>query len=432
MTYIRTLMIFELRFKGEASGLKPVHVPSATVQDMLGDNYRTTLAGLVASGELAVYRKPLPNGRHKYYYEACRAGEVDFSLLPRKQLPTDATTMYMLECLKHATLPPTATPSAYWHAFRRWRDTRMDLFARYDGFGHRFHTPVTSTPRDTRPSLMLYGEPTASIDIVQSQPTILAHLLQTAIGDNEFSGWIGQGVDVYTMLQASAGLATRDEAKTAFFEIAFGKPSDKLAKTYGDAGWVRWINDIKRTPLKANPNTKYNKDGSTSHHNNLAMLLQRTEAAIMRKIWTALVEANIPFLTIHDEIAVRTKDLEASYKLMAGVIVEALPFAKISTKRATHTLITPKIGKPLSNGETVLYNQLNELYGQMPINTIATISGVDVLCIKRTISEIWEGYCISRGRSSNSVWQQYVRAVYDSFGLPANEIKSDLINSVII
>lgn len=403
-------MIFEQRFKGEASGIKPVHVPSATVQDMLGHNYRATLDSLVACGELAVYRKPLPNGHDKYYYEARRAGEVNFDLLPQKELPTDATTMYMLECLKHATLPPTATPSAYWHAFTRWRDTRMDLFARYDGFGHRFHTPVTSTPRDTRPSLMLYGEPTASIDIVQSQPTILAHLLQTAIGDNEFSGWIGQGVDVYTMLQASAGLATRDEAKTAFFEIAFGKPSDKLAKTYGDAGWVRWINDIKRTPLEANPNAKYNRDGTPSHHNNLAMLLQRTESRIMYKAWQALAKAGIPFLTVHDEVIVQARHSGRAQAVINAVLNADLPHAKTSLKTAKNTLATPTLRKPLTEGETSLYHALDKLHNATPA-TPGTVAGVEATDMRRTVSEIWEGYCISRGRMANKAWQERIRCI---------------------
>src|SRR5690606_32917699 len=113
----------------------------------------------------------------------------------------------------------------------------------------------------------------------------------------------------YDMLRESAGLGSRDEAKVKFFEIAFGRPSAVLAKTYGNAPWVEWVNSIKKQPLKTNPNTKFNRDGSRSHHNNLAMLLQRTESGITRKVWAALVNAGIPFLTVHDEIVTKSRDM---------------------------------------------------------------------------------------------------------------------------
>src|SRR5690606_25372767 len=258
-------------------------------------------------------------------------------------LPKDAVSKRMMEHLRHTTLPAGTAATPYWDAFVKWRNSRMDLFVKYDSFGYRFHSPVTSLHKAIRPHLLLYGQHTSSIDIVQSQPTILAHILKNAIGDNEFTAWIENGIDVYAMLQEKAGLETREDAKTKFFEIAFGKPSQKLAETYGNATWVEFVNGIKKQPLKTNPNTKFNRDGSRSHHNNLAMLLQRTESGITRKVWAALVDAGIPFLTVHDEIVTKSRDMHDAQAIINAVLGEYLPMAKTSLKSQPVALNTPNL-----------------------------------------------------------------------------------------
>lgn len=59
-----------------------------------------------------------------------------------------------------------------------------------------------------------------------------------------------------------------------------------------------------------------------------------------------------------------------------------------------------------------------ELVSIVPGGERATIGGIEVTCLKRTLSEIWEGYRTTLGRASNGFWQGYIRTVYDYFGLP--------------
>jgi len=57
ITYIRTCMMFEMRFKGERVGMKPIHIPTATIEEKFFPfNRRTHLQELVAIGELKVYK----------------------------------------------------------------------------------------------------------------------------------------------------------------------------------------------------------------------------------------------------------------------------------------------------------------------------------------------------------------------------------------
>jgi len=171
---------------------------------------------------------------------------------------------------------------------------------------------------------------------------------------------------------------------------------------------MEFVNGIKKQPLKANPNTKFNRDGSISHHNNLAMLLQRTESGIMRKVWAALVDANIPFVTVHDEIIVKSDTLYDAQAIVNTALGEHLPMAKTSLKSQPVALNTPSLSTPLSDGGKMLYRAINEIYNTAP-ETAGTVAGVEVSDMRRTLAEIWEGYCVSRGKASNKTWQDYIK-----------------------
>lgn len=297
ITYIRTLQMFELRFKGDAAGIKPVHVKADKIGEYFPTNRQARLKELEALGELHIIKKPLANGWEKHYYSATNAGEINFNLIPRRELPKDSLSRVMIAHLLNVSLPDGAQSTTYFDTFLRNKDAHIDKFVTVDDFGHRFHSPVTSFPRDLRDNLLLEGKPTTAFDIVQSQPTFLGIILNEAIGENEFSNWIEQGKDIYEMIQAKAGLSDRDQAKKAFFEILFSKPSDRLSETFGDAPWIQWINQLKKIKLEANPHG-YNP------HTNMSFLLQRCESKTMRKVWRELAKEGIPFLTIHDEVRV--------------------------------------------------------------------------------------------------------------------------------
>lgn len=320
--------MFELRFKGEAAGIKPVHIKTDKVAEYFPTNRQARLKELEALGELHIIKKELPNGWTKHYYSATNAGEIDFNLIPRRELPNDPLSRVMIAHLKNVSLSDGAESTPYFDTFLRNKDAHIDKFVTVDDFGHRFHSPVTSFPRDLRDNLLLEGKPTTAFDIVQSQPTFLGIILNEALGENEFSQWIEDGQGVYEMIQDKAGLSDRDQAKKAFFEILFSRPSGKLAKTFGDAAWIQWINQLKKTRLEANPH-------GHNPHTNMAFLLQRCESKVMRKVWQELASADIPFLTIHDEVRVTAPTATEAEAIIKNTLNKEYHAFKVSSKELT-------------------------------------------------------------------------------------------------
>lgn len=177
-----------------------------------------------------------------------------------------------------------------------------------------------------RKHLYLKNEPVVSLDIGQIQPLLLSLILIENIGKNEFSEWINQGEDIYLMFKEKLNLQSREDAKTKFYEITFGIPNERLGEMFGKADWIQWINQVKSMALPQNPNSK------TKAHSNLAWLLQSTEVRIMRVIWQKLIDNDILFLTVHDEIIVRASDLDESYKIMEDELKFYFPSFKINQK----------------------------------------------------------------------------------------------------
>jgi hypothetical protein len=259
-------------------------------------------------------------------------GTVDLSLLKRKHKHFAPLHKFLWRCLEQVDLPEHNLSSEHgfdWFRFflsQRNRTDAIQSFLTVDLFSGRIHTPVSSLYREYRKLLTLCGEQTTSLDVAQMQPCLLAAHLTINVGANSFSDAIDRGEDVYTLLQTKAGLATRDEAKKKFFEIAFGKPSDKLAKLFDGEAWINWINEYKTAHDTRNPH------GVEKPHSNLAWLLQSTEVLIMSEIWETLARINIPFLTVHDEIICRSKDAERVEEVMSKILSEKLNSFKINLK----------------------------------------------------------------------------------------------------
>lgn len=317
--------MFELRFKGEAAGIKPVHIKADKIGEFFPTNKQAQLKELEDSGELIILKKDLPNGWTKHFYTVTKAGIINFDLIPKKELPNDPLSRIMIQHLMKVSLSDGADSTPYFDCFLRNKEKHIDKFVTIDDFGKRFHSPVASFPRDLRHNLMIEGKPTTAFDIVQSQPTILAKILNEAIGANEFSCWIEEGKGIYEMIQEKARLTDRDEAKKAFFEILFSRPSNKLAKTFGDADWINWINQLKKTKLEANPH-------GNSPHTNMAFLLQRCESRTMRKVWQALADTNIPFISIHDEVRVIESKASEAETLIKETLNKEYHAFKVSSK----------------------------------------------------------------------------------------------------
>jgi hypothetical protein len=156
------------------------------------------------------------------------------------------------------------------------------------------------------------------------QPLILGKILEAEIGENDFSNWINSGQDIYLILKEKTKLETREIAKEKFYEISYGKSIDNLITIFGESNWINWIHELKNKPLISNPHTLQ------KGHSNLAWLMQTTEVEILTKVWKLLVEFNIPFLTVHDEIIVRKSDFSKTKDILSRVLSNEFTYFKIN------------------------------------------------------------------------------------------------------
>jgi hypothetical protein len=320
LKYVRTKMIFSLRLRSENDMMQPVHISSKEIQERFFKvNYKDQIRELVDAKELEVTQKGLA-----HYYKVLKSGGYDLSLMQVKPLPKDNVTQTMLHHLKNVTMPDDAERTMYFDLFLKYKDRAPYLFFKIDDFSGRVYTPVTTQHRIHRPNLKLYGKDTTGLDVQTMQPLLLGKILTKAIGTNDFSRWLNEGKDIYLMLQDKAGISTRDEAKKRFFEILFSKPSNELDRMFGGANWITWINEFKKLELPDNPHNK------EKPHSNLAWLLQNTEVQVMRKVWNGLVNAGIPFLSIHDEVIIQTDREHEARRIFSDIMAKEFIYFKIN------------------------------------------------------------------------------------------------------
>ena len=322
LKFVRSKMLTKVLRKGEEDS-KGVYLGQADIERFFPYpkcNKKAEIQCLIDKGELIVTPIKSSNG---FCYEA-KPGAYDLSLLkPIIQKP-DALTQKIKNHLRLVSLPVDAPSTPYFNLFLKHGNQYTDLFFNVDNFSGRVHTPVSSFHRTHRPNLLLNGEPIASFDVAQSQPTILAKILKANIGENAFSSWINSGKDVYEILQEKAGLKDRDESKNLFYLISFSKPNDQLLKYFGEADWISWINKYKSSIDRRNPKHE------TKPHSNMAWMLQMTEVLIMRKIWNELANINIPFLTVHDEIICCQSDAFRVRLIMDEILSKEYPVYKLN------------------------------------------------------------------------------------------------------
>jgi len=348
--YIRTLMFWRLRLK-DGGELSPVFIPYSKVVEFIPNNTSTILTELVSSGEIEIIEN---EGNNKKYntYRAVKAGYITPHLIPPKGKPLTTLTKQMMNYLYHVTMPNEVDAGIYFKTFLRLRNDFMRLFFTVDNFCGRVHTPINNLKTEIRSKLLFYGSTITSLDVCQMQPTILASILERNMGKNDLSTWINSGLDVYEMLQSKANLSTRKEAKKRFFEILFSKPSNDLSNMFGNASWINWINDYKSQHLAHNPHSR-NKP-----HSNLAWLLQNTEVQIMKKVWQSLINNNVPFLTIHDEIIVKHQHSTRASEIFSSVLRNEFSSFKINS--------TPPIEPEKVTRVTKVTPETNNLFSHQP------------------------------------------------------------------
>lgn len=335
--YVRTLQFLKTRLKGVDEN-EAIHIPQS---EILGrffsfstNNYKNEIQKLVKEGQLKLIERINPkNGHRIFYYAAIQQGPIDLFLIKTRTSSCDSDFQQMIAYLQNVSIDPAITDlPLYFESFLNFKNDCINLFFTIDDFSGRVHTPVTSLKSELRSHLLLYDQSTIGIDIVTMQPLLLGNILKENIGENEYSKWIESGEDIYTLLQKKARLQSREEGKKRFFEILFSPANEKLAQLFGDSDWISWINFYKKQPEPRNPHS------ATKPHSNLAWLLQSTEVSLMRKVWKNLIEDNIPFLSVHDEIIVRQSDQDTAEVILRNLFNKDFPSFKLNIKKkSTHT-----------------------------------------------------------------------------------------------
>ncbi len=329
--FVRTLQFMKLQMK-EIDENEGVHIPLKEIEQRFFPypkyNCKNELQRLQDSGLLMVTEKVNPKtDRRMYFYQVLQSGAMDLKLLKPKHVEHDSNSKKMMEYLRHVSLAEHAPePPAYFKAFLRFRDKHIGLFFKIDDFAGRVHTPVTSLSSIIRPYLKLYDNPTVGIDVATMQPLLLGSILKQKIGSNEYSEWIDSGEDIYAMLQLKAGLPTREQAKKQFFEILFAPANNKLTELFGNADWITWVNEFKKQVEPLNPHN------IMKPYSNVAWLLQTTEVTVMRKVWANLIGADIPFLSVHDEVVVQARHEQNAVSVFYDVFDQEFQFFKLNIK----------------------------------------------------------------------------------------------------
>lgn len=322
-TFVRTKTVFKHRLKD----LKDYDTVKVYVYELekLGFNHGPLLWRLKQDGEIWY--------DDKGNFRAVHKGPIDPKLLEltrRKDkvvVPLTPLHLWMREQLMAVELPGVRKKDlpVYFKAFLDHRKKGLKPFFSVDAFAGRVHTPVVNLKGDLRFALRFHNSKIVSLDVKQMQPTILAKVLLDSIGSNSFSDAIFKGEDVYVLLQKFRGLSSRPEAKKYLFQLIFGKPMNDIGKMFsGDQhAWVDWINSYKSKTEPRNPH-------ADNTHTNLAWLLQYSEVQVMTGIWQRLMDMDVPFLTIHDELLVKKDDQRVAFEVMDDELKKHFTYFKIN------------------------------------------------------------------------------------------------------
>lgn len=321
LTYLNTRQFFTNRWHGD------VFDNSFYLTDKELQAYNVTRPQLEAMPQIRTV------GFNRYNVQGVES--IDISLLKPHGQPLTDLHRYMMRCVVSTSLPTTVQTTAYWNAFIKHRNVFPELFFSVDRFAGRVHSPISGMSKDIRPYLILQGDAVVSFDVAQMQPTLLANILFENIGKNEFSDTINAGTDIYIMLQEKAGLKTRDEAKRLFFQMIFGKPSQSLERLFDGANFIQWVNWYK---MQIDPRNPHSKEKTYS---NLAWLLQTYEVRVMGEVWAKLAKANIPFLTVHDEIIGMQSDTQKIDAVMQSVLSKHFKAYKLNVDKVQASAPAP-------------------------------------------------------------------------------------------
>lgn len=203
-------------------------------------------------------------------------------------------------------------------------------FVSIDKFGNRFHSIFTTLPSFIRKYTKAKDfNNIISLDLKQSQPTILSKIIYDKYGDNEFTDAVNNG-DIYSLYPYS-----RKNAKAKFLRGIFANKHSnsfhELNQLFPSAG---------KTILELQKEKMYKGDEVLSCSKNTSCTLQRTESRIFRKIWDKLIFHDIRFINVHDCLYVDSSNKELVLDLFKGVLNTELAQTNYSINITSLTDIT--------------------------------------------------------------------------------------------
>tara|TARA_R110000803_G_scaffold35405_8_gene76623 strand:- start:11435 stop:12580 length:1146 start_codon:yes stop_codon:yes gene_type:complete len=202
-----------------------------------------------------------------------------------------------------------------WESIEDYNTMNMTERVEYvteDDFGNRLHSIFSSLPKALRRRVLVWGEENVELDLCQSQPVILAQVLEEEMGDNSFTRLIRSGEDVYRYISPD----NRDKGKKALYFTLFGKRTPKsIIKLFPDI--EKTIKNLKWKRVEGNPSEK--------KYSNLAYKLQQKESMLFRQVWTNLIKENISFIPVHDSVMVQDKYMNKALRIMNRTLLNKLP-----------------------------------------------------------------------------------------------------------
>lgn len=186
LTLVRTHQLWQQRLKKDTNDYVFICKNDLIV-------YNSVVEKLKNEGKLSVIVKQTSAGFNANYYKALVSGPVNFNHLKPKGITLSSLHLKMMNHLLEISIPKNVSTSTYFDAFMQYRNCNLRIFFIVDSFSHRVHTPVTSLSKEMRQKILIREEETASLDVCTMQPLILGKILETEIGDNEFSNLINSG-----------------------------------------------------------------------------------------------------------------------------------------------------------------------------------------------------------------------------------------------
>jgi hypothetical protein len=198
-----------------------------------------------------------------------------------------------------------------------------------DSFSGRVHSIFSQLPSDFFKFNDTFN---IELDLTTSQPVMLAHILKTVIGENQFSTDVDNGVDIYMKIQDHYSLPDRDAGKKKFYQLMYGYKTS-LKELYPKAN--QWISEKKKFDLNEYRYRKdtseyrlmnfYNQKGQyIKRYSIIALMLQEFELKVFQKIWATLNSFGIAFVSRHDSILINETDLDAAIVHINNILDDEL------------------------------------------------------------------------------------------------------------